>query len=538
MRGLQSARRRDLRMLSGERVSRAVARFQRARACQTLPDWLARGFCAGVILDLIALAASVMRGFVLDRDWLFAPPLILAALAAFVAALRRASPEQVAREVDARLGLAERVATALEIERGQIDGPLAAVQRVDTLSQIRRFEPHDVFPLRLSRREGASAVVALVLLFASSFLPRFAADAVPAPMTGEIARAEAERLSALADELQADEDLPAEEKQALGQALTQVAERVEQQADAPEQAIAALSETERALVGQENVNAADRELALARLADALAQTKVGQEAARLLDRRNYVGAGRELRRLGEQAAQRSRDERLALAEAMQRAAQMSSRLDPSLSERLAEAAPALDGEQSAEAMARVADEVRQAGQEVTTERARERALAALQDARRAIGQGERADAYAQQQRGSQTSAAGGASGDDAGTQAEPGEGREASGQGEEASGVENGTQAGGNGSGAGTGTLRSRGDSDQDDFRSRQVHVPSDEFEQPEILHGQQTVDGPDGEAVVDYREVLTEYRQRATEAMASRYVPPSLKDLVRDYFSSLDAAQ
>ena len=43
-----------------------------------------------------------------------------------------------------------------------------------------------------------------------------------------------------------------------------------------------------------------------------------------------------------------------------------------------------------------------------------------------------------------------------------------------------------------------------------------------------------DGEARVDYRDVLPTYQERATKAMQDRYIPLGMKDLVRDYFSSL----
>src|SRR5690606_31702369 len=92
--------------------------------------------------------------------------------------------------------------------------------------------------------------------------------------------------------------------------------------------------------------------------------------------------------------------------------------------------------------------------------------------------------------------------------------------------------------GAGQGTLEKRGESEDLDFRSRQVWVPSRDFERPQIMPGQQLAESEDGKAVVDYRQVVTEYRQRATESLAAQYVPPALKDLVRDYFSSLDTTE
>jgi hypothetical protein len=73
--------------------------------------------------------------------------------------------------------------------------------------------------------------------------------------------------------------------------------------------------------------------------------------------------------------------------------------------------------------------------------------------------------------------------------------------------------------------------------RSRQVQVPGGDFERPQITEGDLT-EGTDGEARVDYREVLPTYQERATKAMQDRYIPLGMKDLVRDYFSSLQPGQ
>ena len=38
----------------------------------------------------------------------------------------------------------------------------------------------------------------------------------------------------------------------------------------------------------------------------------------------------------------------------------------------------------------------------------------------------------------------------------------------------------------------------------------------------------------VDYRDVLPTYQERATRAMQDRYIPLGMKELVKEYFSSL----
>jgi hypothetical protein len=64
--------------------------------------------------------------------------------------------------------------------------------------------------------------------------------------------------------------------------------------------------------------------------------------------------------------------------------------------------------------------------------------------------------------------------------------------------------------------------------------VPGGDFDRPQISAGDSQSDGGDGEAHVDYRDVLPTYQERATRAMQDRYIPLGMKELVKEYFSSL----
>ncbi len=47
--------------------------------------------------------------------------------------------------------------------------------------------------------------------------------------------------------------------------------------------------------------------------------------------------------------------------------------------------------------------------------------------------------------------------------------------------------------------------------------------------------ENPSGEAALEYREVYSEYLESANRALERDYVPPALRDVVRDYFTSLE---
>lgn len=563
-----------LQQISSHQVRDALAPFVRARALQAAPVWAVRGFVAGVVVDLLALATGLVaaaaplpfvpswvgsfaRAALTDRLWLPVLPLALALGVSLAAYVHRLPARGVAREADSLLDLAERISTALELEERAADGRrrgesrgdgqplLVALQRADALDRLRRAEPLEVFPIHLSPRQLLAAGMAALVMLALVVLPDLTAEGYDRSRVAEVARLEAERLEALADELAALEDLPESERTALVEALQLAAQELEQQAERPTAAMASIGQAERSLLSQEDASGADRELALARVADALDQTASGKEAARLLDRRQYAAAGAELEKLGRESSGLSSDEQKSLAEALQRAANSTSKLDSSLSQRLQEAASAVGSPQAEQSMAQAADEVRRAGQEAQSQRMVERALAALQDARQAIGRASSEPGSSAQARQQPGQPGAGLPPLDGAAAADPfgeGDGGEGAGGGPPGEGAQagssgpNGEGAGLPGSGAGTGSLRARGEGAREDFRSRQVRVPTEGFERPQVSPGEQLDEGPIGEAVVDYQQVLPEYRERATEAMAQRYVPPGLKELVRDYFSSLDA--
>ena len=52
---------------------------------------------------------------------------------------------------------------------------------------------------------------------------------------------------------------------------------------------------------------------------------------------------------------------------------------------------------------------------------------------------------------------------------------------------------------------------------------------------GQSTLPGANNPSVVPYEQVYPEYSQAASEALDRGYIPPHLKDFVRDYFSRLE---
>jgi hypothetical protein len=55
------------------------------------------------------------------------------------------------------------------------------------------------------------------------------------------------------------------------------------------------------------------------------------------------------------------------------------------------------------------------------------------------------------------------------------------------------------------------------------------------VREQQDPLPGAAGQALLPYSQVYQEYLDAANQAMERSYVPPGLKDYVRDYFSQLE---
>ena len=56
-----------------------------------------------------------------------------------------------------------------------------------------------------------------------------------------------------------------------------------------------------------------------------------------------------------------------------------------------------------------------------------------------------------------------------------------------------------------------------------------------ETRQGESGLPGVNSPSLVPYEEVYPEYSESASEALDRGYIPPHLKDYVRDYFSQLE---
>ena len=71
--------------------------------------------------------------------------------------------------------------------------------------------------------------------------------------------------------------------------------------------------------------------------------------------------------------------------------------------------------------------------------------------------------------------------------------------------------------------------------RGRDDFIPGGEgFDPGEVYAGSSMDDAYRNDAQVGYSSVYADYQEKATQSLQNSYIPAGLKDLVKDYFSSL----
>ena len=492
-----------------------------------------------------------------------------------------------ARYFDLEFGLQERVSTAFELLAGRIKThpDIAARQLADALAQARAIDPRQRIALDFRRGELAALLVLLVALLGMIALPSivgadFMAD-VPAPAIEE-AR---EDLREMIETAAKDPNLDDVDRRDLLDALEVALERLEEEDISQEEAFAALSQLEAQLDELAEELGETMELDQSAL-------QAGLEALDDFAPEGDIASGNEepgsefsalseaLEQLAQDARQMTSQEMQAAAEALREAGDELAQLDAALQEQLDDMAQALEeGERDLsdqrDALQETLDQQQedlqrhanaQLSLQEQTERAQETAEAI---ARQQAQQGEQMtqDAQAGEADPSETGQRrSGQQGDQQSSEAQPGanqgsqQAQRNSGASGEPSESNRDSRASGGGAGEGPSSNRSLAGSGGEDQGAETNNRPGGDGEiQYEALYSPSGVagggdremrletdpgdtamaegefdDNPLGESRVSYDSVFSEYEQAANRALESDYVPLGLRDVVREYFTSL----
>ncbi len=506
-----------------------------------------RGLCLGLALSI--LFSLLCRTFPL-LSWyplalLNLICLSLTTLLALLWAWLRPRPLwAVALTCDRRLGLAERLSTALEIQNGRLttSPALGAAQLADARQAATSVDLGSGLPIRLPRREALAALTLAVVLGVAVALPNPMEDVLrrQAKVRQAIDR-EVAHLEEVKDEV--DKLPPGPEREALKHTLDELTRELKEGKLTREEALAKLSEAEGELRSLLDEKAAAQKAALQEAAQSLKDSPLTTGIAEALERGDYQAAASLLESFAaEEGEPLTREEELELARELAQAAEALEDTNPALAKLLREASWAIEAgdiDSARQSLTAACDLLKQTGQRLANQDATGRALAKVQEGKRAIARaGEPAEEG--------TAMAGGA-----------GEGQGPQGSGQQ---DDQGQPGGGSGQGDPGGNVddsipEADGQVPTNTGQDEARVTPYEPVYAPERPGGQggeamplpgegqgeteyREVPKPppeEGEALVPYDRVYGDYRDAAAHALEHSYIPIGLKEYVRGYFGALE---
>lgn len=571
-----------------QHLTQVIHQWEQRRRWQQVSLWLPRVLIVVLVVALLVAVISRLTPL-LDNTQLLGGTVALAALAVaglLAGVMLRPRPTiQAAQRFDLRFDLRERISTALELIEGKIhaDPALAERQIDDAVTAANRIDARQSLPYSVDWRAwGVAAVLlALLLLLVMLVPPALPADAERIRQQTVIEDA-AEAVRESMQDIAADETLNDDDRRELLEALQASLNTLRDQNITPEEAFATLKDVEGTLsdqAEQSSTNAEAMQAALAAAAQALneAQPESSEQSAE--------SAAAAAAALAQMLEQMSPEERAALEEALAQAAQqMQQAGDQNATQALENAQQMIqqgDLEQARQALENAAQQMQNAENSAADQQENADSLQQqsqnFQQLQQELGQ----QGQEQPQSGEGQSGGQGEGGEEGGEQGQgsgmTGEqaGQADSNTGTGESSASNDTQNGGQtqtgsgaqGAGDGAGDLGEdvstggAGDSAQGEegreannnpdglgvgqyeaifapqFQNAggedEIRLNTDPGDVP-AAEGEFSAN-PTGRSVVPYAEVFSDYANAANHALETDYIPLGLRDLVRQYFTSLE---
>lgn len=520
-------------------LSHTLGKWIQWMRLQRALTWYLRGLATALALSLLIGGVGLYQAKLLKQEFLalvISFTLIVPVIFGIIAYFWKIQNLKAARYFDRAFHLEERVSTALELQAENHSVEIIQKQLDDAVSASRKIKPSRDLPLRFSKLDLTSAVFFTLLigalwfrgetLFTAASQQRAVEDAIAAEQT---------KIEEIIKEINASESLTNEQKEALAKPLEDALKELK---DNPsmEGAVSTLVSTGEKLKALDNQQAAQTQQALTETGSSLAaQEGTPLEAlGKDLAKGNFAGAASELANMD--LSQMTPEQLQKLAEQLEAMASSLASTNPQLAQQLANAAQAIhsgDLASAQQAMSSAASQMVQAGQQVT----------AAQMANQAAGQ-------LQQGAGQVLAAGGGQTPSQGGAMAQSGSSQQSS------------QSNGGSGSGSGSGSApqsnqsgseassapieQNNGAGDGGESAYQQIYAPSllggaggdmlgvpTSGEDGEVI-GTSPTTAEDGQSLVPYTEVYSQYNQFNRQALENGEVPVQFMDVVRNYFGSL----
>lgn len=490
----------------------------------------------------------VLRVFPIEqRNVVWIPAVLWLAGCILYSILQPMPDQKIAWQIDYELGLKQRLSTSLTLiidkdkpQYSSFDPALVNKVHQDALGHAKGIQVRSDLPIRIKPRPlqlaGLFMIACLILMVLPNPMDSVLAQRKEA---AQETQRQAEQIEKTRDEILKNDQLSPEDREELLRKLTELAEQLRSNRGDREQALADLSRLEEMLKERLDPSNLQRQTALNAIAaqlQSLSENPGRQDG-------DLEAAAQALQQLAQQAETLSPKEREALANQLsQMAANAAQSGDSSLAQSMAQMAQAIQAgdQQAAQSAAQQAGQaLRQAQSDIANQNATSQALSQIQDSRRAIA-GQTAQGSSGQN--GQASQANQSQGQGQGQ----GQGQPGGGGGATSNTLPSASRTGKAGAPQGQG--QNTGITDQ----TGQVYIPFEKLPgkgsenlfisgqdsgqgETEVNEKPNPLGGASNPALVPYTAVYQEYLETANLTMEQSYIPPELKDYIRQYFSSLE---
>lgn len=565
---------------SSAQLNHHLDRWVRRYRVQRAVRWSLRGAALALAVALIITVVAILRGLLLQSEFvliaigLMLIGLIGAATAGFVWPLDRLA---AARWFDRHFELKERVSTALELahalprtpptprwgvgqgvsaEQGRArradrsSGELEQRQLQDAAAKAQDVNVRRRLPLQIKRVDAlfTAVLLAAVLIVAWRGESFFQLAAQTRAVQQTIAE-EAAKVEELRQQIEADRTLTEEQRREMLEALKETQQQLKE-AQSLEQATAVLTRGEKKFESLTSPQAGAQAEALRQAGRNLSQAEGSalQALGQNLAEGDFLAAAENLRNID--MSQLSSTEKAQLANQLENMAEAVQASHPELAQQLREAAEAArngDTQKAQQALDQAAQTMSQTAQQVARSNVARKVTAQM-------GQGrQRMIAAGKSAQGNQAS-----NGNQAGQSNQPGQG-----SGQSGSSTQNGSAGSGSGAGRGSGNGsdaqgpeagskpidQNNGPGNGGETTYEPIYAPQrlggsgeDTVALPgsgdpngDVMGQSGVTPGTNNPSQVPYTQVFAEYATAYRQAIDSGQVPPQLRDLIRQYFSSLE---
>jgi hypothetical protein len=525
-------------MTTISQLSQTLGQWIRWMRLQRALTWFLRGLAVALGLSLLAGGVGLYQAKLLKQEFLALILLCIAILPpvfAVAAYLWHVHTMQAARYFDRVFHLGERVSTALELQSENHSVEIIQRQLDDAVSASRQIHPSRDLPLRFPKFDLALAFFFTLLIGALWFRGEALFNAASQQRAVEEAiAAEQTQIEEIIREINTSESLTDEQKEALAKPLEDALKELK---DNPtmEGAVSTLVSTGEKLKSIGGQQAAQTQQALTQAGNSLASQEgtpleaIGKDMAK----GNFASAAANLTNMD--LSKMNPGDLQKLTDQLESMANSLSATNPQLAQQLRDAAQAIrrgDLSSAQQSLAGAAKQMAQAGQQIT----------AAQMANQAAGQLQQGASQIVAAGGGQNPAQGNAMAQGQGNQ--PGQANNGAGTGAGKGSSSQGNQAG---SEAGSDPIeQNNGAGDGGGSAYEQIYAPAllggaggdmlgvpTSGEDGEVI-GESPTTAEDGESLVPYTEVYSQYNQFNRQALENGEVPAQFMDLIRNYFGSL----